>query len=527
MAYVTGFEHDVFISFTHDDNQLVIGPDGWITLFERVLTGLLRQRLPEKREIKVFRDPQLSSNDLLGNTLDSVVAQSAVLACVMSPRYLKADWCRRELSTFWQSRRQGFEPKLGGRLRAFKVLIQDAETIRAIEESLGENYPPEMRETLGQSFFESSPLSKEFTQWAWPRGLEDRDQRFSVQMERLANDIASTLESMRRVVDRRVGKLRDDFPAPVVPPHKILCTAYLADVTDDLEDDRYKLKQEMERQGVRVLPEDSLPNRRDEAEKEIRRCLVESQFAVHLFSENYGRKLRGDEEQCSLPHLQYLLSREHATSVKTKFERFAWIPDTIVRNLLAPAQLDLLKELENEEDKDARIDIQTGSMQRLKESILMRVRKPIRPAAPNSKRRLIYVTGQPSDTNSKDTTTLIGFLKKEHDVNVSPTTDEDQPRQKARHERNCQMSDGLVLLYGVAEPDWVQDQALDIRALSERRREKPLAAAVYQGPPADREELPIYFENVLVVDGRKGFDPQKLEGFLERLAQSNEPSVVS
>ena len=56
MAYVTGFEQDVFISFTHDDNQpFGINQDGWVALLERALTGLLCQRLPQKREVKVWR----------------------------------------------------------------------------------------------------------------------------------------------------------------------------------------------------------------------------------------------------------------------------------------------------------------------------------------------------------------------------------------------------------------------------------------------------------------------------------------
>ena len=89
MAYVTGFEQDVFISFTHDDNlPFGVNKDGWVALFERALTGLLIQRLPQKREVKVWRDPKLHSNNLLEETLDATVSRAAVLVCVMSARYL-------------------------------------------------------------------------------------------------------------------------------------------------------------------------------------------------------------------------------------------------------------------------------------------------------------------------------------------------------------------------------------------------------------------------------------------------------
>jgi TIR domain-containing protein len=516
MAYVTGFDQDVFISFTHDDNLSLAGSlsgqDGWVSLFERSLAGYLSQRLPEKRKVVVWRDPEIRSNDILSQKIDREVSRAAVLVCVMSPRYLKAPWCQKEVSMFWRSRPQDFEPRIAERLRIFKVLVHDPEEVRRSEGEMSEqDYPAELRDTLGRSFFDANPAKENFTQLFWPRGLEDPDQRFNVRIEKLANDIASLLEVMRKKVD---GQSRLVHVGPV--EQKASSIVYLAEVTEDLDDDRYQLKQDLERAGVRVVPDDSLSNKRVEAEEEIRRALAEAQFAVHLFSDRYGKPMR-DDRQCSLPHLQFLLGRERAAASKGSFTRYVWIDDAIVdRKAIASPQREFLASVEGESDANAPIDLQDGSLQRLKESLLRRVTKPIRPIAPKSRRTLVYVTGQTADVVAQDATTLIDYLKQSHDVFRSATDDDDE-RKRKQHEKYCQLSDGLVLLYGQAPSEWVQDKAFDIRELAVRRRERPLAAAVYETPPPSKGELPIHFEDILLVDGRNGFDPQELKPFIERM----------
>jgi hypothetical protein len=344
----------------------------------------------------------------------------------------------------------------------------------------------------------------------------DRDHRFLNTMEKLAGDIASLLELMRKKVD---GKIQVGSTLPVAG--KSSTVIYLAETTDDLIDDRRLLQQDLERAGARVVPGDFLSNRRDEAEQEIRRALAEAQFAVHLFSDQYGKPLRGDN-QCSLPHLQLMLSRERAVEAKGKFDRYVWIADVLDRSKIRSPQRELLEGVENESEKDAPVDLQDGTLTRLKESLLKRVAKPVRPIS-KSRRGLIYVTGKTGDMATPDAAEVIKYLNESHDVFRGAVPGEDDEKKRKQHETYCQRSDGLVLFFGDSEPEWVQVQALDIRDLAERRRrERRLAAAVYEAPPEDRADLPFQFEDVLLVDGRKGFDPQKLTPFLERMEAGGE-----
>jgi hypothetical protein len=179
MAYVTNFEHDVFISFTHDDNFSPSGKDedGWVSRFEQNLVGMLTSLLPEKRKVAVWRDSQVRSNDILTEKIEAEVSRAAVLVSIVTPRYLNAPWCQKEISTFWAGRHAGFEPQIGERLRAFKVLIHDRDEVRELEKCASA-YPPLMRDTRGHCFFESKPASADLTKLYWPRDLMDRDHRF-------------------------------------------------------------------------------------------------------------------------------------------------------------------------------------------------------------------------------------------------------------------------------------------------------------------------------------------------------------
>ena len=54
MAYLPGFEHDIFISYVHDINQ-----DGWVT---RLHDDLQKELDGSVKGVKIWRDCELNSN---------------------------------------------------------------------------------------------------------------------------------------------------------------------------------------------------------------------------------------------------------------------------------------------------------------------------------------------------------------------------------------------------------------------------------------------------------------------------------
>ena len=100
MAFVHGFENDVFISYAHADNEVDALGDAWVQQFQQNLRIALKQRLGRGDDINIYFDARrLQGNHPLDEILDSV-RKSAVFVAVGSPSYVNRQWTRDELAAF-------------------------------------------------------------------------------------------------------------------------------------------------------------------------------------------------------------------------------------------------------------------------------------------------------------------------------------------------------------------------------------------------------------------------------------------
>src|SRR5688572_29804466 len=99
MAYLEGFQNDIFITYSHIDNQ-PIGEKKkcWVSDFHRDLRNLIRQKLGGR--VVVWWDDRLSGADLFPIEIASQVKSTGVLVALISPSYLESEWCRKELISF-------------------------------------------------------------------------------------------------------------------------------------------------------------------------------------------------------------------------------------------------------------------------------------------------------------------------------------------------------------------------------------------------------------------------------------------
>src|SRR5437773_4324104 len=106
------FESDAFISYAHLDNvELIAGRKGWVANLHRALEVRVGQLLG--KEPQIWRDPKLQGNDFFAETLIERLQRVASLITVVSPRYVKSEWTRRELSEFWKAAEQQGGLRLG------------------------------------------------------------------------------------------------------------------------------------------------------------------------------------------------------------------------------------------------------------------------------------------------------------------------------------------------------------------------------------------------------------------------------
>ncbi|MGE0490438.1 MAG: methyltransferase [Vulcanimicrobiota bacterium] len=86
-------EYITFLSYAWNDDR------DWTTHFGNLLESILQQFSGQKM-MKIFRDLKLRSDKILSEGIREALDCSSSLTCVMSPSYLKSQWCQNELSYF-------------------------------------------------------------------------------------------------------------------------------------------------------------------------------------------------------------------------------------------------------------------------------------------------------------------------------------------------------------------------------------------------------------------------------------------
>lgn len=90
------WEHDIFISYAHiDDTPLMEEEAGWVSKFHTTLDALVKQIAGD--DLTIWRDLRLQGNDYFCDTLVGALPKSSVLVSILSPRYVKSEWCLKEL----------------------------------------------------------------------------------------------------------------------------------------------------------------------------------------------------------------------------------------------------------------------------------------------------------------------------------------------------------------------------------------------------------------------------------------------
>jgi hypothetical protein len=203
---MSDFDHDVFISYAHIDNDpLSEEQKGWITMFHDALLKRLAQLLGKNPNI--WRDKKLSGNDRFDNEIIDQLVRAATLIAVLSPRYVQSEWCIREFEKFREVAQTNVGLDVGNKSRLFKVVKTPIDR---------EKEPEIARGLLGYSFYKQDPETGRWREFNRAFG-KDLEPEFWCVLDDLAQDLAKLL-----------GLLDVDQP-PGVPDSGF--TVYLAETT--------------------------------------------------------------------------------------------------------------------------------------------------------------------------------------------------------------------------------------------------------------------------------------------------------
>ena len=298
------FETDLFISYTHIDNQpLMKGQEGWVDRFQFSLASLLERWMGEKA--KIWKDQRLAGDDDFAAQIVSQFPKTAVMLSVVSPRYIKSKWCKEEVDKFCEAAELTLGLEVRNKFRLVKVVLAPVDR--------NELPHPAMIKGLGYEFYEvgSDQTPREFDPYfgtEWGEKFLDTVQKLAFQLSQLLKLIAEaeaeTKAAAKAVTEAPAGAgtisaatapSTPSVPSAVTEPAKP--TVYLAECSFDQRSARDTLDVELKRHGYHVLPDQELPKDEDAYAAQVAECLKHSQLSIHLIGSSYGMVLDGPSQK--------------------------------------------------------------------------------------------------------------------------------------------------------------------------------------------------------------------------------------
>ena len=214
MAYVPGFENDVFLSYAHGDNER-----SWVSVFHERLRIRLRELLAVPPAI--WRDERrLGGETNFGEEIRRQVCSTAVLLTIVSPSYLASRYCRLERQAFSESTNSQGGMGVGTSFRIFKAIKTPKEN---------DEHRLFLKDALGFEFFRATG-ERDFDEF----GPGERE--FDDEVDRLARRLKDLLRNMR---NQRQA-------------------IYLAEPSAELEPTWELVRKELSAHGYSIVPLDRL-----------------------------------------------------------------------------------------------------------------------------------------------------------------------------------------------------------------------------------------------------------------------------
>ena len=493
--------NDIFISYAHlDDQSLDEDQKGWITKFHRVLQVKLGQLLGEQATI--WRDEKLSGSDVYDDKIVNEFKNAKIMISVLSPRYLKSEWCNRELNEFYKAAESETGIRIGDKSRLIKVVKTPFDSDEA-----SEHLPKIFEAILGFDFFEQDPDSGRVVEFDEAFGPRAKQNYFS-RIYDLATEIAGILKNMQ-------GGTAQTLTEPLAKTGK---TVYLAAVTSDIQSGREKLFRELSDRGHHVLPDRPLPTSGIEFTEAVCEMLSKADYSIHLVGQKYG--MIPEDASLSITKIQNDLSVERTQSGQD-FRRFIWMPKPMVTD--DERQQKFIIELQEDPNAHRGAELMEDSLDNFRDYVVEKLKeKPEQKevstiAANDSAASSVYLIFDQKDDEKVGQ--LEDYLFDKGLEVMVPSFDGEEADIKQAHIERMIHCDAVLIFYGNADRSWVDMKLMNLMKAPGYGRINPyLAKTVYLAPPMDRrkQRYRTHAADVVIQEG-EAFDPALLDSFISTL----------
>lgn len=483
MAFVPGFENDIFVSYAHVDDQTIHGSDeGWVTTLVETIKTLLAQKLGRDEAFKLWMDYRLLRHVQVTPQILGSLEKTAILLVILSPGYIASDWCRLEMNTFLnmieERRRSGARVFLIERDR-----VDDSER------------PSEFKDLTGYRFWVQDRKGEPPRTLGMPEPQPD-DKQYYEELNRLCHDLAKELKCLKEVEDKSISKAFEiSNNRPII---------YLAEVTDDLDPLRNDVMQYFCQAGLNVLPKNFYPRESNAFQQEMETDLAKCKLFVQILSGVAGKK------SPDLPQGYVGLQLQRAKDFKKPI--LQWHSRDLDTSTIMDSDYRAFLEADT---------VYVAGIEEFKREVVYRAFLKTIETRRQHVEALVFVNSETSDYELAEE---IGKQLDKHGVGYALPVRRGKPAEIRKDlEENLLDCTGLIVVYGITTVIWVRNQLRYYHKIIYKRGSPLKALAVYEGPPELKEPLNFKLPNMHIINCRKGMDATALRSFIEFL-QSKEES---
>jgi len=527
MTFVPGFLSDVFISYTHLDDEPDTQNLHWVSQFRDDFERSLRKRLGSD-DISVFFDSSgLGAHQELAYLVDNAAA-SAVFLPVLSRAYIARPWTIKELTAFREASQNG-RADFANINRIVPIEILPFEENTQIAALLAG--PKGMGVKRTRFYFQDPETKIDYTL------TSTNNDNYWKRVAELAENCSKLLRDLKARAQTGVTTDPQSVqPAPNVQPTLSVQSGIpvqlplrgksvlLAQATDDLYDEAQQVRNYLTQFGAQVVPESDYPVGGVDFAKAVRADLDRVDLFVQLLSGSRSRipnDLRQSENE---PPQSYSCFQYEAAKRRQKP-----IP------ILQWRRPDIKPETINHSDKQLLTgpDVRVMGLQEFLNNILARIKEEDEKQLKDEARRrktdenqlstngsqhdesFFFINAYPDDFELANT---IAEAFKAHNRNAFlPMPEGGLSGQKDKDiDENFINCDGLLLVFGMAPADWVRGQLRRYFKLAPRRERAPRCKKILLAPGAqlDRFAVATNFDEIDCREGALSDHIQKVVGDL-------------
>ena len=466
--------NDIFISYAHIDNEALTEEDkGWISQFHKVLDTRVAQLTGEKP--RIWRDLKLGGNDMFDQAIVHQFCNARIMISIMSPRYLKSEWCMKELTQFYDKASTTSGVSFKNKSRILKVVKTPFEhndvpnEIRGVFASL-----------LGFEFYEVDPDTGKFIEYNASFGAEAKHNYFSKIFD-LAHEVSQLLKAMQE--DESGNGVSG---ATAIDTKKI----FLATTTSDLQPERDRIYRNLIERGYIVYPDQPMPLVGPDFKQAVREYLGKSDTSVHLIGASYGMVPEGEAQ--SVIDIQNSIAAETAAS--QDMHRFIWMPRD--QAVTEPRQASFIEEIRNSPQTYESSDFLEDSFENLKSLVLDHLKTEPKPAPPAEtsvtkstglETKSVYLIYPPDDEESA--APVEDYLFDKGLEVVAPEIEGTESQIAEAHRQNLNSCDAVIIYFGSANRSWVNMKLLNVLQSPGHGRQSPVEhKLVLIAPPDHRHK---------------------------------------